>query len=453
MKVNTTSGGISPSRSVSVRRDLGFARIFFCTYDLDTRKERIPFMHQFFDGLKMPGDSILRSVSVADGRAVVSVSGKAADSGLVFLPGFADVHVHLREPGFSYKETVYTGTCAAARGGFTAVCAMPNLNPVPDSLSNLAVELDALNSGAVIDAFAFGAITVGEMGKKLADLETMAPFVAGYSDDGKGVMDASLMKEAMLRAKALGKIIAAHCEDIELVAGGAINDCAYAREHGIPGISNASEWKQIERDLFLAKETGVKYHVCHVSTKESVQLVRDAKKDGVDVTCETGPHYLVLDDGMLQDDGRFKMNPPLRSRADREAMVEALVDGTVDMIATDHAPHSAEEKSRGIAKSLNGVVGLETAFPVLYTELVRKDIISLEKLVHIMAYAPRLRFGIPLMDDDFTIFDLNTAYTVDPAEFVSMGKSSPFTGREVYGRGILTVNGGSVKWQENLTAH
>ena len=371
------------------------------------------------------------------------------DSKYVF-PGFADVHVHFREPGFSYKETIATGSRAAARGGCTAVCTMPNLNPVPDSPTTLQPQLDAIGRDAVIRVLPYGAISVGEKGEQLADLEGLAPLVCAFSDDGRGVQDAGMMREAMLRAKALGKLIAAHCEDNSLLRGGYIHDGAYARAHGHRGICSESEWRPIERDLKLAAETGCGYHVCHISTKESVQLIRDAKASGVDVSCETGPHYLLLDDSCMQEDGRFKMNPPLRDRTDREALLEGLRDGTIDMIATDHAPHSAEEKGRGLEKSAMGVVGIETAFALLYAGLVQKGILTLEELVERMSVSPRRRFHLKggEIDQDFTVFDLDARYAVDPAEFLSMGRSTPFTGAQAQGRCLLTVADGRVAWMQ-----
>ena len=362
------------------------------------------------------------------------------------FPGFADVHVHLREPGFSYKETIASGTRAAAHGGYTAVCAMPNLNPVPDSGEHLAVQEAAIAAGAVIHVYPYGAITVGEQGEALADLAALAPRVCGFSDDGRGVQARAMMEAAMVEAKALGKVIAAHCEDNSLLRGGYIHDGHYARTHGHKGICSESEWGPIARDLELAAKTGCKYHVCHISTKESVELIRQAKKSGVDVTCETGPHYLVLDDSCLREDGRFKMNPPLRDRSDREALVEGLRDGTIDMIATDHAPHSAEEKARGLAKSAMGVVGIETAFPVVYTYLVKPGLVPLETVVNALTVNPRTRFGLPL-GEDFSVWDLEDRYTIDPETFLSLGRATPFAGMEVQGRNLLTVCGGKAVWQ------
>lgn len=362
------------------------------------------------------------------------------------FPGFADVHVHLREPGFSYKETIASGTRAAAHGGYTAVCAMPNLNPVPDSGEHLAVQEAAIAAGAVIHVYPYGAITVGEQGETLADLAALAPRVCGFSDDGRGVQARAMMEAAMVEAKALGKVIAAHCEDNALLHGGYIHDGGYARAHSHKGICSESEWGPIARDLELAAKTGCKYHVCHISTKESVELIRQAKKSGVDVTCETGPHYLVLDDSCLQEDGRFKMNPPLRDRSDREALVEGLRDGTIDMIATDHAPHSAEEKARGLAKSAMGVVGIETAFPVVYTYLVKPGLVPLETVVNALTVNPRTRFGLPL-GEDFSVWDLEDRYVIDPETFLSLGRATPFAGMEVQGRNLLTVCGGKAVWQ------
>ena len=362
------------------------------------------------------------------------------------FPGFADVHVHLREPGFSYKETIASGTRAAAHGGYTAVCAMPNLNPVPDSGEHLEVQEAAIAAGAVIHVYPYGAITVGEQGEALADLAALAPRVCGFSDDGRGVQSRAMMEAATVGAKALGKVIAAHCEDNSLLRGGYIHDGQYARTHGHKGICSESEWGPIARDLELAAKTGCKYHVCHISTKESVELIRQAKKSGVDVTCETGPHYLVLDDSCLREDGRFKMNPPLRDRSDREALVEGLRDGTIDMIATDHAPHSAEEKARGLARSAMGVVGIETAFPVVYTYLVKPGLVPLETVVNALTVNPRTRFGLPL-GEDFSVWDLEDRYTIDPETFLSLGRATPFAGMEVQGRNLLTVCGGKAVWQ------
>ena len=363
------------------------------------------------------------------------------------LPGFCDVHVHFREPGFSYKETVASGSRAAARGGYTAVCTMPNLNPVPDSVEKLRVQEEIIARDACIAVYPYAAITVGELGKELACLEGLAPRVIAFSDDGHGVQDPGMMREAMQRAKALGKLIVAHCEDNSLLRGGYIHDGAYAKAHGHRGICSESEWGQIARDLELAAQIGCGYHVCHISTKESVQVIREAKKSGVDVSCETGPHYLLLDENDLQEDGRFKMNPPLRGKEDREALLEGLTDGTIDMIATDHAPHSEEEKSRGLEKSAFGIVGIETAFPLLYTGLVKRNVLSLEALVDLLTVKPRSRFQIPL-GNDFSIWDLNKVYTIDPAEFLSKGKASPFAGQTVSGRCKLTVYQGNVVYSE-----
>lgn len=378
---------------------------------------------------------------LADGGLSPVISKK-----YIIVPGLCDVHVHFREPGFSYKETIASGSAAAAHGGYTAVCTMPNLDPVPDSAEHLQVQLDAIERGAAIRVLPYGAITVGEKGEKLADMEVMSDKVCAFSDDGKGVQNDEMMREAMTAAKRLGKIIAAHCEDNSLLFGGYIHDGEYARMHGHRGISSASEYKQIERDLRLAEETGCAYHVCHISTKESVELIRQAKAHGVDVTCETAPHYLVLCDEDMQEDGRFKMNPPLRSREDKKALIEGIKDGTIDMIATDHAPHSAEEKGRGLEKSLMGVVGLETAFPVLYTELVTKNIITLDRLVELMSFKPKERFGIDT-NNDFAVFDISEAYKIDPEDFLSMGRATPFAGREVFGRCLLTVHNGKVVYK------
>ena len=372
--------------------------------------------------------------------------GVADEARYTVFPGFCDVHVHFREPGFSYKETVATGSAAAARGGYTAVCTMANLNPVPDSVTHLNEQLTLIEQQATIHVYPYGAITVGERGEKMADLEGMAPRVAGFSDDGRGVQSEDMMREAMQRAKRLGKVIVAHCEVNDLLHGGYIHDGAYAKAHGHKGICSESEYAQIERDLRLVEETGCAYHVCHVSAKESVALIRAAKAKGLDVTCETAPHYLVMDDGDLQEDGRFKMNPPLRSAADREALLAGLIDGTVDCIATDHAPHSAEEKAKGLAGSAFGVVGLETAFPVLYTYLVRTGKVSMERVVDALAVRPRQRFGIPF-GNEFSIWELDVAETVDPQKFLSKGRATPFEGMTLYGKNVLTVCDGNVVYR------
>ena len=366
------------------------------------------------------------------------------------IPGFCDVHVHFREPGFSYKETILTGSLAAAHGGYTAVCTMPNLNPVPDSKANLKEQLDLIKQDGMIRIFPYGSITIGQKGQQLSDMKGMAPNVIAFSDDGKGVQDREMMKSAMLKAKQLKKIIVAHCEDESLLNGGYIHDGDYAKANSHRGICSESEWKQIQRDLELVKETGCAYHVCHISTKESVDLIRKAKKEGLNVTCETAPHYLIMDDSFLIEDGRFKMNPPLRSPEDREALLEGIKDGTIDMIATDHAPHSKEEKSKGLDGSNFGIVGLETAFPLMYTYLVKEDIISMQKLLSLMVYNPRKRFNIP-MGTDFSIWDLRQSYIIEPEEqFQSMGKSTPFASWRVWGKCLATVCDGKLVWMDKI---
>ena len=402
------------------------------------------------------------SIAVDNGT-IVSVDGSFTPSddyeiidcgSNVAFPGFADVHVHLREPGFSHKETIETGTKAAARGGFTAICAMPNLNPVPDSADNLQVQLDAIEKDAVIDVFPYAAITIGEKGEALADLEDLSAKTVAFSDDGKGVQSEELMEAAMAKAALLGKIIAAHCEDEALLHGGCIHAGSYAEEHGIPGIVSESEWVPIKRDIELIRKTGCAYHVCHVSAKESVELIRKAKSEGMDITCETAPHYLVFSDSDLQDDGKFRMNPPIREAADRDALIEGILDGTVDMIATDHAPHSAEEKSKGLRGSLNGIVGIETSFPVMYTYFVKTGKLSLEALIKLMSANPRNRFSLGGGEikagarADFTVFDLDEEYEIDPKDFISMGKSSPFTGLRVYGKCRFTACGDKIAWRD-----
>ncbi len=372
-------------------------------------------------------------------------------SNAYIFPGFADVHVHFRQPGFSYKETISSGSRAAARGGYTQVCTMPNLSPVPDTAEHLEQQLELIRRDAVIRVTPYGSITMEQAGRELSQMEAMAPFVAGFSDDGRGVQSVEMMEAAMLEAKRLKKIIVAHCEDDVLRAGGYIHDGDYARAHGHRGISSESEWVPIKRDLELVRKIGCAYHVCHVSTKESVELIRQAKKEGLDVTCETAPHYLLMDDSDLQEHGRFKMNPPLRAAADREALVAGLLDGTVDMIATDHAPHSADEKSKGLRESMMGVVGLETAFASLYTGLVKTGILPLERLVAAMADNPRRRFGLPA-GNDFTIWDLNTEFVVDPTEFASMGRSTPFENQTFFGVNLLTVMDGKIVYHNQSHA-
>ena len=396
-----------------------------------------------------PADVFDRSVTArgTQGAAVEHFDFSALDrNGYVVLPGFCDVHVHFREPGFSYKETIATGSLAAAAGGYTAVCTMPNLSPVPDTVEHLGEQLAIIERDACIHVYPCAAITVGEAGKVLSDMEALAPLCVGFSDDGRGVQSDDVMRVAMARAKAIGKPIVAHCEVNDLLRGGYIHDGDYAREHGHRGICSESEYAQIARDLELVREIGCAYHVCHISTKESVALIRAAKAEGLDVTCETAPHYLVLDDGDLQEDARFKMNPPLRSPEDREALIDGICDGTIDMIATDHAPHSVEEKSRGLANSPFGVVGLETAFPVLYTYMVRAGVLTMEKLIEVLVVNPRARFGIPL-GQDFSVWDLNTSYVVDPESFQTMGRATPFAGHTLRGKCLLTVVDGHVVYE------
>ena len=361
------------------------------------------------------------------------------------FPGFCDVHVHFREPGFSYKETMVTGSAAAARGGYTDVCTMPNLNPVPDSVEHLRQQIDLIPQGG-IHVHPYASITVGQRGEALADLAGMAPDCIAFSDDGRGVQSEDMMRSAMLEAKRLGKMIVAHCEDNSLLHGGYIHDGAYAAAHGHRGICSESEWGPIARDLKLVKEIGCAYHVCHISCKESVDLIRKAKAEGVNVTCETAPHYLTMDDSVLQEDGRFKMNPPLRSAEDREALVEGLRDGTIDCVATDHAPHSAEEKAKGLEHSAFGVVGLETAFPALYTHLVKTGLVPFETIVRALTVNPRHRFGIEV-GDSFTVWRLDESFTVDPNEFSTLGRATPYTGETLYGRCVLTVCDGKVVYQ------
>lgn len=374
---------------------------------------------------------------------------------LYIFPGFTDVHVHLREPGFSYKETIKSGSYACARGGYTTVCSMPNLNPVPDSVENIKVQQDIIDKDACINVYPYASITVGQKGEQLSDLTGLADKCIAFSDDGRGVQSEDMMLDAMTKAKSLNKMIVAHCEVNDLLEGGYIHKGKYAQEHNHKGICSESEWKQIERDIELAKKTGCSYHVCHISTKESVELIRQAKKDGVDITCETGPHYLVLSDKDLQEDGRFKMNPPLRDESDKNALIQGVLDGTIDMIATDHAPHSAEEKSKGLEKSNMGVVGIETAFPIMYTYFVKKEILSLEKLMDLLSTNANNRFGFDSeiavgKKANLTVFDLNNEYKIDKNEFVSMGKSTPFENLSVFGRCKMTICNGKIVWQEGV---
>ena len=420
-------------------------------------------MNYLLKNAMLPDGSKFRAadISIVDGR-IVSIAREACPApGAVTIdlhhaavfPGFVDVHVHLREPGFSYKETIRTGTLSAACGGYTHVCSMPNLNPVPDSLEHLEEQLAIIRRDAVVNVHPYGSITHGERGEILSDMEAMAPYTAGFSDDGRGVQNGEIMREAMREAKRLNKIIAAHCEDNSLLNGGYIHDGAYAHARNHRGICSESEWGQIARDLALAAETGCKYHVCHISTKESVDIIRKAKADGVDVTCETGPHYLAFCDDELQENGWFKMNPPIRSKADQTALIEGLLDGTIDMIATDHAPHSLEEKSRGLEKSAMGVVGLETAFAAVYTHLVKPGVLPLARMVELLHdnAAERFGFGTPLAEGqpaDLTVFDLDKPFIVDPNQFQTMGRATPFAGMRLYGVCKLTMVNGVIVWQE-----
>ena len=376
------------------------------------------------------------------------LSGFSVCENCYIFPGFCDVHVHFREPGFSYKETIKTGSLAAARGGYTAVCTMPNLMPVPDSCENLAKQLDIIEKDAVINVYPYGAITVMEQGLELADMEGMADKVIAFSDDGRGVQSEKMMLAAMNKSKALGKMIVAHCEDNSLLRGGYIHDGEYAKLHGHAGICSESEWGPIKRDIELVKKSGCSYHVCHISTKESVELIRAAKAAGVDITCETAPHYLVMNDMDIEENSRFKMNPPIRSEEDRIALVEGIIDGTIDMISTDHAPHSAEEKARGLKDSPMGVVGIETSFQILYTHLVKKGIISLEKLIELLSVNARRRFGIS-DDAGYTVWDIEKETVIDPEEFLSMGRSTPFEGWKVYGENLMTLLDGQAVYTRN----
>lgn len=396
---------------------------------------------RFFDA----ENSALASVAAP----FLKISGFLPERGKQYsvIPGLCDVHVHFREPGFSYKETIQSGSAAAARGGYTAVCTMPNLSPAPDTAEHLRAQLSLIERDARVRIYPYGTITRGEAGKQLSDMEALAPRVIAFSDDGRGVQSDAMMERAMKRAKSLGKMIVAHCEDNSLLRGGYIHSGAYARAHGHAGICSESEYRQLARDLALVQKTGCAYHACHISAKESVALIRDAKKSGLDVSCETAPHYLVLTEADLQEHGRFKMNPPLREEADRLALLEGIADGTIDMIATDHAPHSAAEKEKGLAGSAMGVVGLECAFAVLYTHLVKSGILSMERLLTLMSAAPKKRFGIST-GKDFAVFETAQPYRIDPAEFASMGRATPFEGMQVYGRCILTVANGKIVYRE-----
>ena len=387
-------------------------------------------------------------VSILDRLSSVDLCTFDSPEYAVF-PGFCDVHVHFREPGFSYKETIFSGSLAAAHGGYTAVCTMPNLDPVPDTKAHLKEQLDLIKQDGLIHIYPYGSITMGQKGEALSEMKAMAPQVIAFTDDGRGVQRDDMMRAAMKQAKQLKKMIVAHCEDNSLLNGGYIHDGDYARENHHRGISSESEWKQVERDLALVKEIGCAYHVCHISTKESVELIRKAKAQGLNVTCETAPHYLILDDSYLQEEGRYKMNPPLRDKADREALIAGIQDGTIDMIATDHAPHSEEEKSKSLDGSSFGIVGLETAFPLLYTYLVKENIISLEKLLQLLVTNPRKRFRIP-MTTDFSIWDMRQSYIIDPEEFQSQGKSTPFSGWKVWGKCMATVCDGKLVWLEKV---
>lgn len=402
-------------------------------------------------------------VLIKDGRIhslAVSILSESVDRVVdaqdkyFLIPGFVDVHTHLREPGFSYKETIKTGSMAGAKAGYTDLCTMPNLNPVPDNAEHLKAQTDIIERDAVINVLPFGTITKERKGTgEVIDFESIADQVAGFSDDGTGVQTEELMKQAMTKCAKLGKIISAHCEVNDLLKGGYIHDGVYARTHNHKGICSESEWAQIERDCRLAEETGCQYHVCHISTKESVDIIRKAKARGVKVTCETGPHYLTMCDEDLQEDGRFKMNPPLRAAQDKQALIEGVLDGTIDVIATDHAPHSAEEKSKGLEKSAMGVVGLETAFAVLNTKLVKTGIITLEKLVEMMSVRPREIFGIDGGEikegavANLALLDVDKEWTVNPDNFVTMGRATPFEGWKLQGENLLTIYRGEIVYE------
>ncbi len=409
------------------------------------------------EGASRKGDLL-----VADGRICEIGESLVADAdtevfdaeGCIVTYGLADVHVHLREPGYSSKETIATGTRAAARGGVTTLCTMPNLQPAPDAPESIAIEQQMIDEQAVVEVRPFATISKGRERRELAEIEALRPLSVGYSDDGNGIQSEELMRRAMQRIAAVDGIIAAHCEDDSLLHAGYIHDGEYARTHGHKGISSESEWGPIKRDVRLAEEERCRYHVCHISTKESVEIIREAKRHCDHISCETAPHYLVLCDADLREEGRFKMNPPLRAAEDRAALVEGIKDGTIEVIATDHAPHTAEEKSRGLKGSAMGVVGIETSFAICYTHLVRTGVITIEKLIALMSENPRriFRLGGALRVGeraDIAVFDVAKPYTIDPTEFLSKGKATPFEGEEVYGRCVLTLFAGEKVWEEN----
>ena len=403
----------------------------------------------------------IEDIAIVDGRIAErakSITPNEGDTvinaeGLVVAPAFVDVHVHLREPGYGYKERIETGTMAAARGGYSTVCPMPNLNPVPDCVENLKAQQEIIDRDAKIEVLPYAAITIGRKGEELVDVASLHDKVCAFSDDGSGVQVDGMMERAMMEAVKYDSLIAAHCEVEELLKGGYIHDGEYAREHGHKGICSESEWAQVKRDIELAEKIGCRYHVCHISTKETVQLVREAKARGVKVTCETGPHYLIFTDKDLQEDARWKMNPPIRSAEDRAALIEGIKDGTIDMIATDHAPHSIEEKSRGLKDSAMGIVGLETAFAALNTHLVKKGIISLEHLIKIMSINPRKVFriegGIEVGERaDIVLLDTNKEWRVDSNNFYSMGKITMFDGRDMTGDVVMTLHRGNIVYDK-----
>lgn len=407
------------------------------------------------------GAFVQRDILVEDGR-VVEISDHIAPregvrtvdgSGKRLLPGLVDMHVHLREPGYGYKETIASGTRASARGGFTTVCPMPNLNPAPDSLENIKKQFDIIEKDAIIDVLPYATITTARRGDECVDHEALAPFVAGFSDDGTGVQSAEVMEEAMRQIAPTGKILAAHCEVETLLEGGYIHKGEWAAAHGHRGICSESEWAEVKRDIELAERTGCRLHICHISTKESVELIRQAKSRGVKVTCETAPHYLALCDEDMREEGRFKMNPPLRSREDMEALRKGVADGTIDVIATDHAPHSAEEKAKGLEKSAMGVVGIETSLAAIYTFMVAGHIITLDRLVEIMALKPREILGIgggiargEVLDA--VLVDFHSEFDIIPDEFLSMGRSTPFAGMRLRGEVLLTIAGGKIAYEK-----
>jgi dihydroorotase len=386
----------------------------------------------------------------ASGETIMNADGK------LVAPGFIDVHVHLREPGGEQKETIETGTLAAARGGFTTICAMPNTKPVPDTVEHLKNLKERIKENAHVRVLPYASITVKEAGQELTDFESLQKEGAfAFTDDGAGVQNAGIMLKAMKKAAALQASVVAHCEDNTLVFGGVVHDGVFAKTHNIQGIPSVCEAVHIARDVLLAEAAGCHYHVCHISTKESVRTVRDAKKAGIHVTAEVTPHHLLLTEEDIPGlDANYKMNPPLRSKEDREALINGLLDGTIDCIATDHAPHTIEDKQAGIYKAPFGIVGLETAFPLLYSRFVQTGIFTLKKLVDWMTIKPAEIFKLPYgrLEEgaaaDLVIIDLNLEKEIVPQHFASKGRNTPFGGWKCKGWPIATFVNGKLVWQE-----